>query len=491
MSITRRQFLQTSTAASALVMANTAFNVQTTQSQTEKPNILWIYAEDLSPEIGCYGNPLVHTPNIDRLSREGMLFTNAYAACPVCSPARSALITGMYQTTIGAHQHRSHRDDGYTLPNGVKTIMDHLRGEGYFTANCTRIAPGVSGTGKTDYNFNVENPFDSNRWSDLKNNQPFYAQVNFSETHRDYKNDPEHPVDPESVEIPPYYPDHPITREDWSLYLETVNILDKKVGAVLDKLEEDGLADNTIVIFMADHGRCHVRGKQWLYEGGIHVPLIIRWPGKIKPGSVCHDMVSAIDVTATSIAASGKTLPPNMQGQDLFGQNYQPRDYIVSARDRCDETMDRIRCVRTQRYKYIRNFMPDRPYLQLNRYKESQYPVLRLMRRLHKQGKLSPTQEFFMQQTRPKEELYDLQTDPHEVHNLANDSSMKDVLLNHRNILDNWIAETDDKGEHPEDPAIVKKYEQMMKNNYDKQLEIIYGREGMNWDEYFDVQLSS
>lgn len=476
----RRQFLQSSAVASALVLAQ-ARPLSAQKTGEHRPNILWIYGEDLSPDLGCYGNTLVHTPNIDRLSREGMLFTNAYAACPVCSPARSALITGMYQTTIGAHNHRSHRGDGYTLPDGVRTIMDHLRDEGYFTANIKTITDKVSGTGKTDFNFQVENPFDGDQWSDLKANQPFYAQVNFSEAHRDFKNDEDNPVDPAEVNIPPYYPDHPISREDWSKYLETVQILDKKVGVVLEQLEKDGLAENTIVVFMADHGRCHPRGKQWLYEGGIHVPLMIRWPGRLLPGSVNHDMVSAIDVTATSLAAAGAQLPVTMQGRDLFRPDYTPRDYIVSARDRCDETVDRIRCVRTQRYKYIRNFMPDRPYLQLNRYKETQYPVLRLMRRMHKTGGLTPAQQHFMAESRPKEELYDLQSDPHEIRNLSERVEMQNKLEELRGVLNHWIAETGDKGEIPEEPAIAEKYEQQMINIYNERLKKLYEEEGMEW----------
>src|SRR5437764_1052349 len=258
-----------------------------------KPNILWLIAEDLGPELACYGTQEVWTPNLDQLAREGVRYIRAYTTAPVCSASRSAFMTGMYQTTIGAHNHRSHRDDGYTLPAGVRVLPDILKEAGYFTANIVTLPAPIKfkGTGKTDWNFNLDHkPFESSDWSDLKSHQPFYAQINFQETHRKYHAPKK--ADPAKVVIPPYYPDHPVTRADWAAYLDDASELDRKVGVILKRLEADGLADNTIVMFFGDHGQSHVRGKQFCYEEGLHIPLIIRWPknaaapSQIKPGLV-------------------------------------------------------------------------------------------------------------------------------------------------------------------------------------------------------------
>jgi len=448
------------------------------QARDERLNILWLIAEDLCPDLGCYGESLARTPNLDRLASEGALFTNAFITSPVCSPARSAFMTGMYQTSIGAHHHRSHRRDDYRLPQGVRLITDYLREAGYFTANVITAAPGVEGRGKTDFNFTAEKPFDGTDWNQRKSGQPFYAQVNFRETHRIFEEVKENAVDPNLVKIPPYYPDHPIAREDWARYLDAIGILDKKVGAVLKRLEDEGLVENTVVIFFGDNGRPHVRGKQFLYEGGIYMPLIIRWPGKIKPSTVSDDLVSSIDLTATTLKIAGIEPPANMQGVVFLGPEAKKRDYIVAARDRCDETMDRIRCIRTKRFKYIRNFMPERPFAQLNRYKET-YPVMRLMRRLHKEGKLTPEQALFMAEKRPEEELYDLQADPDELHNLASSPSHQELLQKMRQMLDDWIKETGDMGEEPEDPAVVAFYEKGMKKSFDEKIRKYYSMNGL------------
>jgi len=388
----------------------------------------------------------------------------------------------MVQTTIGAHNHRSHRDDGYRLPRGVRLITDHFRAAGYFSCNVTRVNDDVEGAGKTDFNFTVESPFDGDDWSRRQPDQPFFAHINFPETHRNFKRDTKHPTDPEQVSPPPYYPDHPLVRMDWALYYDSMNHLDRKVGAVLQRLDEEGLSDNTLVIFFADHGRPHVRGKQWLYDGGIHIPLIVRWPGQVDPGTVNDQLVSAIDITATSLALAGLPVPETMQGRPFLGPNAQSRDAIFAARDRCDETVDRIRCVRDKRFKYIRNFHPERPFLQLNRYKEKQYPVLRLMRKLHLEQKLAPEQALFMASRRPKEELYDLQSDPHEINNLAHDPDFQPQLAKMRAQLDAWIKDTHDQGEIPEDPAIAEQFKAKMQELYDEDIRRFYKQEGLEPD---------
>lgn len=478
MSTTRRTFLLQSSAFPAWLVSQERLK---TYAADQPPNILWIYAEDCCPELGCYGHPLVHTPAIDHLASEGVLFTQAFSTAPVCSASRSAIVTGMYQTSIGAHHHRSHRDDGYRLPAPVRPVMDYFREAGYFTCNLKQAAPGVKGTEKTDFNFSLDRAFDGTDWSQRSPGQPFYAQVNFPETHRTFKKAATNPVDPDEVELPPYYPDHPVAREDWALYLDAFQSLDNKVAAVLQRLKDEGLDDNTLVVFMGDNGRCHVRGKQWLYEGGIHVPLIVRWPGRIQAGTVRDDLVSLIDIAASSLSAAGIEPPPHMQGQDILGPDTNPRGYIVAARDRCDETMDRIRCVRTRELKYIRNYMPNRPYTQLNRYKETEYPVMRLLRRLHAEGKLNTDQARFMAEAKPVEELYDLRTDPHELHNLAVDADYAGHLKHLQILLDDWIRQTGDQGETPEDPSIVERSRDQMIEVYDKRLKQLYRQENMEW----------
>ena len=427
-----------------------------------RPNVLWILGDDLGPDLGCYGTPLVRTPNLDRLAAAGVRYTRCFTTAPVCSPSRSAWNTGMYQTAIDAHNHRSHRGDGYRLPDGVKLISQRFHDAGYFTANVTTAAPGVRASGKTDFNFQAEKPFDGTDWSQRAPGQPFYAQINFMEPHRG----PAWPaarkqaelVDPARVKLPPYYPDHPVARDDWANYLDAVHLLDTKVGAVLQRLENEGLAKNTIVFFFGDNGRCHVRDKQWLYEGGLHVPLIVRWPGgDVRPGKVETGMVSAIDVPATSLSLAGLELPKGMHGQPFLGARAKTRTEIFGARDRCDETVDRIRSVRTERYKLIRNYFPERPYTQTNAYKEKQYPVLNLMKQLQVEGKLSPDQQLFMAPRRPAEELYDLQSDPSEIRNLAGSPTHIQTLKDLRARLDRWIANTRDRGTSPEDPAIIER----------------------------------
>jgi arylsulfatase A-like enzyme len=292
-------------------------------ARRERPNILWLIAEDNGPQWGCYNYPLVRTPHVDRLAGEGALFRNAFTTAPVCSPARSAWNTGLYQTAIDAHHHRSHRDDGYRLPDAARLVSHRLHDLGYFTANVRRPAPGVQGTGKTDFNFAVDHPFDGDHWNQRRSGQPFFAQVNFRETHKG----PAFPearrqsslIDPARVELPPYWPDHPVVRDEFANYLDCINLLDSKIGQVLSALEREGLAGNTAVFFFGDNGRCLIRGKQWLYDAGIHVPLIVRWRGGVKPGTVRDELVSSLDITATTLWLAGVPVPPNLHGRPLFG----------------------------------------------------------------------------------------------------------------------------------------------------------------------------
>lgn len=469
--------------------------VSTTSAAAERPNILWIIAEDMGPELSCYGTPEVKTPTLDRLAANGMLFQNAFTVTPVCSTSRSSFMTGMYAMSIDAHNHRSHREGTNPLPAGVRVITDWLRPAGYTTANIKKLtkdrklARFYKGTGKTDWNFTYpkgKKPFDVTNWDELKNQQPFYAQINFSETHRGgaWNTSHEHigyQADPAKVKLPAYYPDHPVTRAVWAQYLNAVMAVDQKVAFILELLKRDQLDQNTIVIFLGDHGRAMPRGKQWPYDSGLHIPLIIYWPennsalpapANFKRGKKSEQLISSIDLSATTLALAGISKPKKMQGQIFLGSSAEPpRAYVFGGRDRGDETVFRIRTVRDKRYRYLRNQYPERPFLQINRYKETNYPILGLMRHLHAEGKLTGPALNLMANYRPKEELYDLQNDPWETKNLANSKAHQAIKKRLTQALDHWINEIDDKGRIPEAPSIPRFWDERAIRVYSKRLE--------------------
>lgn len=428
-----------------------------------RPNILWILAEDISPQLGCYGEPLIQTPNIDRLAANGVRFTRAYTTAPVCSPSRSAIITGQYQTRIGAHNHRTVNRQPLSAP--TRLITDRLREAGYFTvlsAPQGRRSPGqasgAAGSGKTDFNFAAAKPFDGSDWSQRKAGQPFFAQLSLQESHKGIgwplgrKLTPR--IDPAKLQLAPYSPDHPVARDECANYLEAIQLVDVYVGEIVARLKSEGQLENTLIFFMGDNGSCLFRGKQFLYEGGIHVPLIASGPGLGK-GVVRDDLVSSLDMTAATLAAAGLAVPETLDGRDLFAASHKPRTQIFAARDRCDIAIERMRCVLDHRYKYIRNFLPGIPYMQSNPYKEKEYPTWNLVKQLYAEGKLSATQALFAAASKPVEELYDLSEDPHEVRNLANQAEHAARLRTMGEALNGWIVESGDRGALMEDPVPV------------------------------------
>ncbi len=406
----------------------------------ERPNVVWIVSDDLGPELGCYGYPDVATPNLDRLANEGTRFTNAFSTAPVCSASRTSFQTGLYQTTVGGHHHDTR--DKKPLPDFATTVTDVMHDAGYFVSNGrgTRVAEKRVAKSHLNWVYDAREFFDGNDWTQRKEGQPFFAQIQIKEPHRAFvtatKKYPNAP-------IPPYYPEHPVTTADWANYLASIEVLDEKVGAVLDRLDEEGFADNTLVLFFGDHGRPHVRGKQWLYDGGLLVPLIARWPGKVEAGKVDERLVSLIDMMPTTLAAAGVEAPGNLVGADLFDPDFSGHEKLFAARDRCGDAPDRIRSVRTLEFKYIRNFHPEIPYMQHSGYKRAGYPVDTLMRVLHDEGKWTSP---FMAKTRPKEELYDLKADPNEMNNLAADPKFAEKLAELRGDVDQWIVDTNDLG---------------------------------------------
>jgi uncharacterized sulfatase len=413
-----------------------------------RPNIVWIIADDLSPDLGCYGYEHVRTPNLDRLAREGARFTRAFATAPVCSSSRSAFITGLHQTGIACQHHRT--EDPRPLPADVKTLPELLRAEGYFVTNCQD--PDGKRWGKTDYNFVFEarQMFDGPDWRKRKPGQPFFAQVQIKEPHRPFVNEPVTEARHLGAPLPPIYADHPLARRDWQAYLQSIEALDAKVGQVLDSLEAEGVAQNTVVMFFGDHGRPHVRDKQWLYDGGLRVPLLVRWPGQIPAGSVREELVSLMDLAPTCLRLAGAKVPEVMQGVSFFPAQSPRREFVIGARDRCGDADDHIRSVRTERFNYIRNFRPELPYTQHSSYKEVNYPMLPLMRQLHAEGKLTPAQAAFYTPAKPVEELYDVVNDPWEMHNLANDPAHAATLRDLRAKLERWRKDTGDMGGTPE-----------------------------------------
>jgi N-sulfoglucosamine sulfohydrolase len=414
-------------------------------AENARPNIVWIVGEDLGPELGCYGDTNAITPNIDRLAKEGARFTRAFTHAPVCAPSRSGLITGMYPTTIGSHHMRSE------LVNPPRTFTSYLRDAGYF----------VSWPGKTDFNFKVpKGAFDSTtNWRTNIPRQPFFAYINFMDSHesqiRAGKNQmkknlarlkPNEFHHPNQMELPPYHPDTPETRRDLANYYDLATAVDYLVGNVLSLLERENLATNTIVVFFGDHGRGLPRSKRWVYDSGIHVPLIVRWPAVIKPGSVREDLVSFVDFAPTMLALAGAPVPTNFHGQVFLGPKTAPeRKYIFAARDRMDEAPDRIRTVCSKQYQYIRNFRPELPYAQRIDYME-EMPTMQVWRKLNYEGKLSAPQKQFFQLIKPVEELYDLNVDPHEINNLAGDAKYAAMLKEMRAALDQWTRDTGDLG---------------------------------------------
>jgi len=467
--ITRRKFLKTTGFTTAAFLCQTACSVPIAKNYLQRPNILWIFAEDASAHIGCYGETAIKTPNLDQLAEQGVRFENAFVTCPVCSPCRSAFVTGIYQTTLGAHNHRSQHDSGkggtgpeyfdsFKLPDAVPMITDLFRKAGYYTTNGKyHSGPAKLTSGKTDYNFiNPTPPYDGIDWRDCPKDKPFFSQIQLGggKSRGDKSSN-----NIEDFTLPPYYPNHKVMRDDWQTYLNSWLKQDREVGEILQKLKDAGKLDNTVIFFLTDHGISHLRGKQFLYEEGIRVPLIIRFPDGRLANTVRDDLTIHIDLAPTSLALAGIEIPDHFQGHDIFANNLTPRDFIAAARDRCDETIEIMRCVRTQQYKYIRNFLSYRPHTQPNQYKDGK-KISSTMKKLHEEGKLNELQARIFNPTRPTEELYDIRSDPNETKNLATNPKHVRQLAELRDTLYSWMVETKDLGLIPEPIAedLGKKY---------------------------------
>lgn len=436
-----------------------------------KPNIAWIYLEDTSPLLGAYGSTLIETTNIDKLAEDGVLYTNVFMPAAVCSPSRSSIITGSMSTTLGLHNHHSSRTDesAIYLPDGYKTIPQLFKDAGYYSFN----------NGKDDYNFHYDrralydqdysqHPLYGKRGdpidiASLKDKQPFFGQIQlrggkeiFSST---FKQSVDTPVDRAQIALPPYLPDHPAIIEEYANHLDAIHITDRKVGEIMDELRTNSLLENTIVFFFSDHGMRLTRHKQFLYDGGLHVPLIIadfRRERFAQPGTVNDALISGLDLGTSALALAEIPIPDYMEGFNIFAGDFEGRDYVVSTRDRCDFTIDRIRSVRSKQFKYIRNFLTDRPYTQPTYMDVDGVKFVRVMRQLYAENKLDAAQARFFLDERPAEELYNIENDPYELNNLAEDAEYQTIRKEYALILDQWMDETNDQGQYPEDAEGLK-----------------------------------
>ncbi len=417
-------------------------------SAAERPNVLWITSEDNGPHLGCYGDDFAVTPNLDGLAARGMRYTNAISNAPVCAPARTTIISGLYPPSTGAEHMRSEA----RLPAGFAMFPQYLRKAGYYCTNNSKEDYNLAKPGRV-----WDESSGGAHWKNRGEGQPFFAVFNHTISHESQirnairKRDRIH--DPAQVRVPAYHPDVPEVRQDWAQYYDRLTMMDTKVGENLRELDEADLADDTIVFYFSDHGSGMPRNKRWLYMSGLNVPFMVYFPPKwrhlapkaYEPGGESDRLVSFIDLAPTVLSLAGIEPPDWMQG-GAFAGGYQTEEseFSYGFRGRMDERYDLVRSVRDKRYNYIRNYMPHRNYGQHLAYM-FETPTTRTWRRLFDEGKLDAVQAKFWQ-TKPVEELYDLETDPDEVANLAHSPEHRDVLLRLRKAHVEWANRIRDLG---------------------------------------------
>lgn len=439
-------------------------------TEEQRPNILFIIAEDMSLDLECYGCKGVQTPNLNRLASEGVMYTNARCCSSISSPTRSAMMTGMHQTTIDAHNHRSNRNT--PLPAGVLPVTKYLRDAGYTcilgNKNCYENRNiknnDVQSSRKIDCNFrwDMVGEYDGkqnfglfDKLHDVEpKDVPFFCQISLYITHRGdhwnrVRNASVDPVDPQEVVVPPYMPDHPVVRHDIATLLDQVEYMDGEVGMILEEFDSKGLLDNTVVFFIADNGRCDIRAKSYLYEPGTRVPLIV-W-GKGVKSDVVSDLVSELDLPASFLHLAGVEQPKHYQGRVLNAllpedKQQKPYEYLYTAADNFDDIIECFRAVHSDRYTYIRNHLPEYPYDRQQMYMDLHRPSLHIMRKLKAKGELDENQLLFMADTKPMEELYDYTVDPHCLNNLVSDPKYAAELERMRGYMADWQTKHGDNG---------------------------------------------
>lgn len=434
------------------------------------PNIVWLVAEDQSPDFfPMYGDSTISLPNLENLANDGVTFTNAVSPVPVCAPARSALITGMYPSTLGTHNMRTYNAyrnglneetipiPSYSpiVPDGVKMFTEYLRKKGYYTSN----GP------KEDYNFEKtdaawDESSKNNHFRNRPDGTPFFSVFNFSVCHESQiwsRGKDSLFMDPNDVPVPPYFPDNDTIRHDLAVNYSNLKRLDNQIGKIISDLKEDGLYYNSIIFFYGDHGGPFPRHKRALYDSGVKVPLVIKFPEYRNAGSNDDRLISFIDYAPSILSLAGIEPPKVMQGIPQFGKYevQQKPKYTFHSTDRFDEFYDKLRAVRSKRYKYIKSFNTKLPHAIPVSYRE-QMPMMREMRRLYAAGKLNKQQSLWLHAPKPEEELYDLEKDPFELNNLAGRLELKDTLSHYRELLKEWIKETNDLGQYPEKELLAK-----------------------------------
>ncbi len=424
-----------------------------------RPNILWLTSEDNGPELGCYGDAYADTPNIDRLASRGMIYLSAWSNAPVCAPARTTIISGMYPPGTGSQHMRSM----VSLPQGFRMFPQYLREAGYYCTN----------NRKEDYNLRKPGQVwdRSSRlahWKTRQPNQPFFAVFNITVSHESQiRKRPHKPIhDPAKAPVPPYHPDVPEVRRDWAQYYDKLTEMDTQIGMRLEELEATGLAEDTIVFYYGDHGSGMPRSKRWLYQSGLRVPLVVYVPEKYRrlvasdyqPGGSSERLVGFIDLAPTVLSLAGIEIPKNFQGHAFMGPDESPpQKYQYGFRGRMDERIDISRCVSDGRYLYIRNYMPHKPRGQFLNYM-FQTPTTRVWKQLHDEGKLSAPQTYFWEAKSP-EELYDISQDPHQIENLADEAELGKVLLRMRAAHREHVYEIRDIGFIPEAEMFARRRE--------------------------------
>jgi len=427
------------------------------EKENKTPNILFVLAEDISTDIESYGMQGLRTPVLNRLAKEGIQYENCYGTNSICSPSRSNMIIGVHQNIINAQHHRSNRE--IPLREPFLPITSLLRSAGY---TCILGSDLVRGKGrKIDVNFKHKALGDWDGKNEFglfdkfdkitREDQPFFSQVTLTVTHRGdhwdaIREQSEHKVDPEDIVLPPYFADTPVIRKDWAKYLDQIEYMDQEVGLLLDDLENKGLKNNTIVIFIGDNGRCNIRGKGYLYEPGLRLPLIVNWPIGLDGGKEDARMVASIDVAATILDIAGIELPDYMTARSFIKPDEHPREYVYSARDLWDEILEQSRAITTDKYRYIKNNVTDQAHDAQQAYLEFYRPAVHIMRGLYERGELNALQAKFFEPKKEAEELYDLEKDPYETTNLIDDPEYAKIANTLRDYYMDWNEKNKDYG---------------------------------------------
>lgn len=422
----------------------------------ERPNILWISSEDHGPHMGCYGDTFATTPNVDALAARGLRYNFCWSNAPVCAPARTTLITGVYASSSGGHHMRSM----VPLPDDMKLFPHYLREAGYYCSNNVKEDYNVVKPGGT-----WDESSNKAHWRKRAKDQPFFAVFNSTKSHESQIRTRPHQWkhDPAKVRVPAYHPDTEAVRKDWAQYYDQVSAADADAGKVLAQLKEDGLDESTIVFYFGDHGSGMPRNKRSACNSGLHVPLVVYFPEKLKhlapegykPGGTSDRLVSFVDFAPTVLSIAGIEAPHWMQGRAFAGKHVQPaRSYLFGHRDRMDERYDMTRAARDERYVYVRHYYPHIPAGQYLQYM-FQTPTTVAWKRLFDEGKLNAAQSAFWQR-KAAEELYDLRADPDEVNNLASSAEHAKILERFRTAHLDHVLEVKDLGFLPESEMLAR-----------------------------------